>query len=426
MGGVSSKEPHHPNRLSKPPRNGSSLNHPKLVVKQKTYTDCRGSVDTSRTDTSISDDWTDTQSEKPIEHSPPRSPPNLGSSQITVIDHTASSQKLEDGAWKQTRRLSSPSTSTLPIRRASLVKLSRPVSNRRHSLAQEVPGSRISLHSATSETLSGNLPIELEKRVTLDRLPPHAEHPPLIRQRSLLPPGIATRTTDASHRNAHLLPPHDEEGLYDCPAIALRTSQSPLKGSNYPTQEAHQTLPNSAIRPPSPDGLEYSYLGSLKFGSLRVVNSCASPTPSDPMQRYSTPPPSVLGSKTDHVSFLELNQESLEIHRSDRAFQKPQAEVPQLAPRINGTTSCLSRFDFGLSGPQMTVDQTYQTHASSCDLTGVSAVYERSAIPFTAMRDRRFPKHTEDEAVQLPDDETFRPSKYAAKRSWPDIQPQRA
>jgi hypothetical protein len=349
MGGVPSKETRHkrshPNRLSKPPINAPSPNHLKpATAKQKTSTDCRasgGSGDSSRTDHSISDDWTDIKSEKPRLHSLPSSSSpssSLGSSRITVIG-TASSRNLEDGAWKQTRRLSSPSASTLPVRQASLVKLSRPP-YRRHSLAQEVPGSGISLHSATSETLCGNLPVELDQRVTICRLPSHAEHFPLIRQRSLLTPGIATRVTDTSHHHAHLLPHHDVEGLHDCPAIAWRASQWPLKTSNYPAQE-HQALPIPAARPPSPDGVEYSYLGSLKFGSLRVVNSCTSPAPSDSTQRY-TPPPSILGSKIDHASFLELNR----IHRSDSqcygAFQKPRAEAPQLAP---GGSSCqLNKF----------------------------------------------------------------------------------
>ncbi|RAK98337.1 uncharacterized protein BO80DRAFT_361606 [Aspergillus ibericus CBS 121593] len=103
----------------------------------------------------------------------------------------------------------------------------------------------------------------------------------LIRRRSLLTrPGVATRrsTRDTARR---LSSPIDQE---------TNTSINYRNGTYIPSRlllsdcenAAHRPSgPLTQLRPPTPNDFEYTHLGALKLGSLRVVNGSASPCPSD-------------------------------------------------------------------------------------------------------------------------------------------------
>lgn len=103
----------------------------------------------------------------------------------------------------------------------------------------------------------------------------------LIRRRSLLTrPGIATRrsTKDAARRCPS---PIKQE-----PATTSTTVNETLCPSQRPSSRLQDTdwrcqLSLSQLRPPTPNDFEYTHLGALKLGSLRVVNASTSPCPSD-------------------------------------------------------------------------------------------------------------------------------------------------
>ncbi|PYI09041.1 hypothetical protein BO78DRAFT_309252 [Aspergillus sclerotiicarbonarius CBS 121057] len=103
----------------------------------------------------------------------------------------------------------------------------------------------------------------------------------LIRRRSLLTrPGVATRrsTRDTARR---LSSPIDQEinpsvnyrnGTYIPSRLLLSDCEDAARGPSGPLTQ---------LRPPTPNDFEYTHLGALKLGSLRVVNGSASPCPSD-------------------------------------------------------------------------------------------------------------------------------------------------
>lgn len=118
---------------------------------------------------------------------------------------------------------------------------------------------------------------------TLERLkaPPYTS---LIRRRSLVTPGIATRNPDRSWRQPSTV---EEEGSSPSGGTSLpsRHSQWPLINPSQPVLE--DTLKLSDLpRTASPVALDYSHLGGLKKGSLHIVNGTISPAPSDRSQSY--------------------------------------------------------------------------------------------------------------------------------------------
>lgn len=103
----------------------------------------------------------------------------------------------------------------------------------------------------------------------------------LIRRRSLLTrPGIATRR---SSKNAvrRLPSPIDQKAGFSStePIDELQNLPWPLSDSVDSSHPDPFSL--SSIRPPTPNDFEYTHLGALKLGSLRVVNCSTSPCPSD-------------------------------------------------------------------------------------------------------------------------------------------------
>ncbi|RHZ62675.1 uncharacterized protein CDV56_108353 [Aspergillus thermomutatus] len=93
----------------------------------------------------------------------------------------------------------------------------------------------------------------------------------LMRRRSLLTkPGIATRRS-AKGAIGRLPPSIDQEHGHSFSHV----------DSQLRDQEVVCTLLPAQLRPPTPSDSEYTHLGNLKLGSLRVVNGSASPCPSD-------------------------------------------------------------------------------------------------------------------------------------------------
>jgi hypothetical protein len=93
----------------------------------------------------------------------------------------------------------------------------------------------------------------------------------LMRRRSLLTrPGVATRRSVRGATGR--LPPSIDQGH----GHSFSQVDSQLR-----EQEVVCTLSPAQVRAPTPTDSEYTHLGNLKLGSLRVVNRSASPSPSD-------------------------------------------------------------------------------------------------------------------------------------------------
>lgn len=103
----------------------------------------------------------------------------------------------------------------------------------------------------------------------------------LIRRRSLLTrPGVATRRSTRDVPRRLPSPIRQENSLPTrCATERSRPSQWPLRDNEE--IPIRNSLPVPQFRPPTPSDFEYTHLGALKLGSLRVVNGSASPCPSD-------------------------------------------------------------------------------------------------------------------------------------------------
>ncbi|KAB8230665.1 uncharacterized protein BDW43DRAFT_155621 [Aspergillus alliaceus] len=131
----------------------------------------------------------------------------------------------------------------------------------------------------------------------------------LIRRRSLLTrPGIATRRSvrDSSRRCPS--PIGQELGF------SFNHTDEPKQPSQWPLTSCvdsvlQHTTPLAQFRPPTPSDFEYTHLGTLKLGSLRVVNGSASPCPSDRsrLRPYSPTPEA----STAHMTELRRSRDHL-------------------------------------------------------------------------------------------------------------------
>ncbi|KAB8200642.1 hypothetical protein P875_00011261 [Aspergillus parasiticus SU-1] len=103
----------------------------------------------------------------------------------------------------------------------------------------------------------------------------------LIRRRSLLTrPGIATRRSVRGATRRCPSPIGQELGFsLSCTDESPQLFQWPLIDRDDTVLQHTNSL--AEVRPPTPGDFEYTHLGALKLGSLRVVNGSASPCPSD-------------------------------------------------------------------------------------------------------------------------------------------------
>jgi len=103
----------------------------------------------------------------------------------------------------------------------------------------------------------------------------------LTRRRSLLTrPGVATRKPSRQSVR-RLSPPLNQES--ESPLDGFAERQTLLQPPSPETEDATANSPFTPnfTRPDTPSDFEYTHLGALKLGSLRVVNGSASPSSSD-------------------------------------------------------------------------------------------------------------------------------------------------
>ncbi|PYH94425.1 hypothetical protein BO71DRAFT_325470 [Aspergillus ellipticus CBS 707.79] len=133
----------------------------------------------------------------------------------------------------------------------------------------------------------------------------------LIRRRSLLTrPGVATRrsTRDATRRLPSSvgqeinLPKNYGNEARVSPQLLLSCEKDTGLGPSVPLAQ---------LRPPTPSDFEYTHLGALKLGSLRVVNSSTSPCPSDRarLNRPSSPTLEASQVYTHHLDLIRHNED---------------------------------------------------------------------------------------------------------------------
>ncbi|PLN84235.1 hypothetical protein BDW42DRAFT_49718 [Aspergillus taichungensis] len=146
----------------------------------------------------------------------------------------------------------------------------------------------------------------------------------LIRRRSLLTrPGVATRRSTRDVPRRLPSPIRQESSLPSrCATERSRPPQWPLRDDEE--IPIRNSLPVPQFRPPTPSDFEYTHLGALKLGSLRVVNGSASPCPSDRTLLNRPSSPSLESSP-------DLNTTSEGRHHVGE-LASYNAEAPRLAP----------------------------------------------------------------------------------------------
>ncbi|KAL4776221.1 hypothetical protein BDW60DRAFT_213684 [Aspergillus nidulans var. acristatus] len=143
------------------------------------------------------------------------------------------------------------------------------------------PKRSYSVHSPSQRSRSA-----VQQRHTLDRFASFNSHtrvkcqeaPPIRRRSLLVRPGVATRkaTTESTPVSEFC---HD--------GIVSSDPNNALSEPGLPPWQTHVNVllsdmkAFSQLRPATPSDLGYTHLGSLKLGSLHVVNGSASPCPSD-------------------------------------------------------------------------------------------------------------------------------------------------
>ncbi|PYH76135.1 hypothetical protein BO82DRAFT_216265 [Aspergillus uvarum CBS 121591] len=103
----------------------------------------------------------------------------------------------------------------------------------------------------------------------------------LIRRRSLLTrPGVVARrsTRDSARRQPPMI---DQENGRSTNNSHVSYQAREQFASHNEESMTRPDITSEQLRPPTPNELEYTHLGALKLGSLRVVNGSTSPCPSD-------------------------------------------------------------------------------------------------------------------------------------------------
>ncbi|KAL3417202.1 hypothetical protein PVAG01_11202 [Phlyctema vagabunda] len=105
-----------------------------------------------------------------------------------------------------------------------------------------------------------------------------------IRRRSLLTPGIATRSSYVEPTSRELLPsqvqaPSTSDQLRRYYHGPRKSAPPPLDHLPLPSPEFADDAPGPRALTPSEQG--YGHIGAFQLGSLRITNGAASPTPSD-------------------------------------------------------------------------------------------------------------------------------------------------
>ncbi|KAL2857714.1 hypothetical protein BJY01DRAFT_113121 [Aspergillus pseudoustus] len=132
-----------------------------------------------------------------------------------------------------------------------------------------------------------------------------------IRRRSLLiRPGVATRKATKGKSHSLISEPCRND-------MVLHSRHGVLAVGAHPPYLGHQGAfngfePLSELRPSTPSDAGYTHLGTLKLGSLRVVNGSVSPCPSDRtrIEQPTSSPPEAMQDSLNHARMLSAATEN--------------------------------------------------------------------------------------------------------------------
>lgn len=185
---------------------------------------------------------------------------------------------------------SSVSTTLPPSRRPSLQASRRasyhPDAWRSSSLSSSSPRQPIrtySLQSAPQGTNSTIYENELEEATSSNTyFMVNNQRFSVTRRRSLLTrPGVATRRSSKQSARGFSPPARQEPKEARSNRAFEKTQSVQLPLPEGEDSNVRPSLPATFTRPDTPSDFQYTHLGALKLGSLRVVNGSSSPCPSD-------------------------------------------------------------------------------------------------------------------------------------------------
>ncbi|EQL38825.1 hypothetical protein BDBG_01731 [Blastomyces gilchristii SLH14081] len=190
--------------------------------------------------------------------------------------------------------------------------------------------------------------------------PPESHRFPSIRRLSLYNPGKPVRSPKTLLQTIFSPRSTVQEG----PAFSYwgRDGHAPMRRTSTDTLLLYEMTHSSPLRASTPSDLEYSHLGRLKLGSLRVVNGSASPAPSDrtPMsvrrQSFSDMKSVHLDQRNSTDLLRSRSRDWSDGYSSNSLPRAPHARSSHLepspsrlrTPRINRSKSPL-RSEYGLS-----------------------------------------------------------------------------
>ncbi|KAL3441147.1 hypothetical protein BJX65DRAFT_259214 [Aspergillus insuetus] len=284
------------NRLSKPPQNQATSNCPNLSLPIRPV---EQALSLPSTPTTWQNPWTGVS--VPIGTSEGISSPGVRSQSFssgpgrrdTWNPNAAPNARGNAQNWTESGLPSPTSPTSIPSRRESLYRRAsfhpskpatfQPTTFQSDSQSPLIgqPKRSYSVHSP-SHGPSSNVP-----RRTLDRFASLNSYSRVnsqdllpIRRRSLLiRPGVATRKAAKDKAHSLISEPCLDDIVSHRPRNYLPVGAQPCLLSQQGA--FHDFEPVCELRPSTPNDAGYTHLGTLKLGSLRVVNGSASPCPSD-------------------------------------------------------------------------------------------------------------------------------------------------
>ncbi|KAJ9222583.1 hypothetical protein DTO027B5_7710 [Paecilomyces variotii] len=420
------------NRLSKPPRSNSSSSAMKANVsnteapRREAPLDwrdpwMRNSAPDIVLDSASDNNNNDERGHRRVQSFPSYSVVSFDAPPRTPVDRGNRSWSYIGDAAAPSRQLSRSSSqaSNFSVRRSSVAEPSRsrmPPPQRIHSYQFEPQDIEHAIQERPAE----------EAKYHQDFSSVDAHRFSLIRRKSLLTPGLATREPEAGYRHSYSEPLLNASS---CSVEASRTSQWPLYEPEYLSQPIGACSPNEH---------EYSQLGTLRFGSLRVVNGTSSPSSSDRSLRQGpTPPAKRPGDRSSESSrsrdeyrksdtrFPRFDQDADEQPKSPpngSSRAEPKAR-PAAEPESSGSSTPRNRHQKTVSSPPSLLrisSQLAEGKAAEKDEVPDSPFsFEKSpALPTLPRHSALFPAQVEDEGIHLTDSDISTPGTSRSKLDW--------
>lgn len=210
----------------------------------------------------------------------------------------------------------------------------------------------------------------------------------LTRRRSLLTrPGVATRKP--SRQSVRRLSPpinQDPESPSDGFAERQTLLQPPFTEADDATEKS--IFASASTRPDTPSDFEYTHLGALKLGSLRVVNGSASPSSSD-RTRLNIP-----RSTSPEISLDDMYKKESTVTNHTNSQKKLHGHKSSSGSKWKTTSSDTSMLQISASPDKE-------------DTPGSPFSFEKSPTMATFPRHASLLTQEEDEGISLPNEKSL-------------------